>query len=262
MFPLYLNSFIKHCSHIFAPTAGMQSYLQDICKISPDRISVLPTGIEREAYSVPKASVQELRQKYHAENIPLLISVSRMANEKNVSFLLEGIAKVKKSYKGSFKVLLIGDGPEQKAYEKQCEKLHIEEKVCFTGQIPNEEISPYFAAADAFLFASKTETQGIVILEAFAGHTPVYALKASGVEDLVKDGWNGRLCQEDADCFAKMLLDLLEGREDAQQLAAHAYETALEFQEDAVAREAVRQYNRVVAANNRRAFQLLLQNIM
>lgn len=50
LFPLYLNSFLRHCNHIFAPTPGMKDYLQDICKVAPAKVSVLPTGINLSAY--------------------------------------------------------------------------------------------------------------------------------------------------------------------------------------------------------------------
>lgn len=248
LFPLYLNSFLRHCNHIFAPTPGMKDYLQDICKVASDKVSVLPTGINLSAYTVQEAVMQEVRRRYQAQDCPLFLSVSRMANEKNVSFLLKGIARVKEQYTGKFKVLLVGDGPERETFINQCRKLQITNEVIFTGQISNEELTPYFAAADAFLFASKTETQGIVILEAFAGKTPVYAVKASGVSDLVRDGWNGRLCEEDVDAFARQLLPVLQGREDIKGLGENAYETALAFGEDAVALKAVQQYNRVIVA--------------
>ena len=248
LFPLYLNSFLRHCNHIFAPTPGMKDYLQDICKVAPDKVSVLPTGINLSAYTMQEAAMQEVRRRYQAQDCPLFLSVSRMANEKNVSFLLKGIARVKEQYTGKFKVLLVGDGPERGTFSNLCRKLQITNEVIFTGQISNEELTPYFAAADAFLFASKTETQGIVILEAFAGKTPVYAVKASGVSDLVRDGWNGRLCEEDVDAFARQLLPVLQGREDIKGLGENAYETALTFGEDAVALKAVQQYNRVIVA--------------
>lgn len=250
LFPLYLNTFFGHCNHIFAPTHGMKIYLQEICGVDENKVSVLPTGIESCFYHVEEEKTQEIRKRYRAENIPLLLSVSRMANEKNVEFLLKGIAKVKEQYSGRFRVLLVGEGPDRENYEKLSRELQIDEEVIFTGQVPNEEIAPYFAAADAFVFASKTETQGIVILEAFAGKTPVYALKASGVSDLVRDGANGRLCEEDVDAFAGQLLPLLEGKEDMERLIHNAYETALAYKEECIAERAIRQYNRVVMAKN------------
>lgn len=245
--PAYLHTFLKYCDFVFAPTKGMREYLAEVCKISYDKSDVLPTGIESHHFQVTDEEKQDIRNKYGAENIPLFLSVSRMSHEKNVEFLLQAIQKLKEEYQKPFKVLLVGDGPNKIDYESKCRELQIAEEVFFTGTVPNAEIAPYFAAADAFLFASKTETQGIVILEAFAGATPVLALDATGVSDLVVDGENGFLSPEDLDIYVSKVLDFLNSKVAQEQLSENALQTALEYREEAVAAKAVRLYNKVIA---------------
>ena len=90
------------------------------------------------------------------------------------------------------------------------------------GQVPNEEIKNYCRASDMFLFTSRSETQGIVLLEAMAAGTPVLALKATGTEDIVVNGKNGYMTcaseggqaqrREDERNFAGKLMDILEKR--------------------------------------------------
>ncbi len=99
------------------------------------------------------------------------------------------------------------------------------------------------------MFASKTETQGIVILEAFAGKTPVLAVRATGVEDLVEDGRNGFLTLEEPHVFAAQLVSVLEGAYDRQALEENAAQTAESYREEAVAMKAVCYYNNVIADN-------------
>lgn len=245
--PAYLNTFLKHCHHVIAPTPGMKEYLIKTCSCLEDSVTVLPTGIEEKHFRVTEEEKQAIRTKYQAEGMPLFLSVSRMAHEKNVAFLLESIAKVKAGWNRPFRVLLVGDGPNRKDYEEKCRTLGISEEVIFTGKVPNKEIAPYFAASDAFLFASKTETQGIVILEAFAGGTPVIALDATGVSDLVVNGQNGFLCPEDTDIFTEKVLEFLSNNRLAAELSRGAGESALEYREEAVAQNAIRLYNRVIA---------------
>lgn len=206
----YLHTFLKHCDFVFAPTAGMQQYLVNDCKVDSGRTGILPTGIERENYMVSEAEGEEIRRQYGAEGMPLLLTVSRMAHEKNVAFLLESLARVKELYGRPFRVLMVGDGPDKEALQKRSASLGLENTVIFTGTVPNEQIAPYFKGADGFIFASKTETQGIVVLEAFAGATPVIAVKATGVEDLVEDGVNGILTREDREEYAERLTEFLE----------------------------------------------------
>lgn len=245
--PLYLHTFLKHCNYVFAPTAGMREYLVDACRMAPEKTGILPTGIETGNFEVGSEEAYLLRKSVHAEGIPLLLTVSRMAQEKNVDFLLESLALMKEYYKKPFRMLMVGDGPDREALEKKCVKLGLADYVTFTGTVPNNKIAPYFKAADLFLFASKTETQGIVILEAFAGKTPVIAVRASGVEDLVEDGKNGFLTIEEPHVYAAQLTAVLEGAYDRRALEANALRTAEDYREDAVARKALRYYNVIVA---------------
>lgn len=246
--PYYLHTFLKHCDFVFAPTEGMQRYLTDVCRVTPDRTGVLPTGIESGNYNVDEDQAGEIRRRYGAEDMPLLLTVSRMAQEKNVSFLLESLARMKTLYGKPFRMLMVGDGPDREILMRQSALLGLEDCVTFTGAVPNEEIAPYFKAADAFLFASKTETQGIVVLEAFAGGTPVIALRATGVEDLVDDGVNGILTGEDTEEFAAKAADFLRG--DRQRcMSEKAFQKAVLYREEEVAVKAVHYYNNVIAEN-------------
>ncbi|MCM1056406.1 MAG: glycosyltransferase [Firmicutes bacterium] len=248
--PLYLRTFLKHCNYIFAPTAGIRDYLEEVCKVPGQRLGILPTGIEDRNYRVTEEEKKLIRRKYLPESrkeddIPLFLTVSRMAQEKNVSFLLESLALFKSRYGKPFRMVLVGDGPDRLRYEKLCRTLGLTEETVFTGVVPNEKTAVYFGAADLFLFASKTETQGIVIPEAFAGGTPVLAVRASGVEDLVDTGINGVLTEENREAYCSALLDFCEGRLDRVQLSENAYKTGLLYREETVAQEASRVYNEV-----------------
>ena len=244
--PAYLQSFFSHCHHVFVPTAGMQEYLISHSNLEPGQIDILPTGIEAHHYQVTAEESDSVRERYHARNIPLFLTVARMSHEKNIQFLIESIAGFKKCFQKPFRVLMVGDRPDRLVYEEMCRQLNIEEEVVFTGKIPNEEIAPYYKAADAFLFASKTETQGIVIAEAFAGATPVIALNASGISDLMVNGYNGYLCPEDMDIFINTIMDFLLYSDKREALAAGALETAANYREEAVALRAGSIYNRVI----------------
>ncbi len=243
--PLYLHTFLKHCHHLIAPTEGMKDYLTKELGYDADNVSVLPTGIDACRFQVSEAQKADIRTTYHAHGIPLFLSVSRMANEKNISFLLHAIAAFKARYTGPFRLLMIGDGPCREQYQALCRRLCLDEEVIFVGKVPNGEIAPFYAAADAFLFASKTETQGIVILEAFAGGTPVIALDATGVRDLVQDKVNGFLCWENELIFAEQILEYVSNPVLQKQFSQCAFEAAFHYCEEAVAKKAITLYNRV-----------------
>lgn len=259
LMPLYLHSFLRHCDFIFAPTAGIRDYLEETCKVPCHKLGILPTGIENRNFRVTEDERNRIRSQFlhtaqEDQEIPLFLTVSRMASEKNVAFLLESLALFKNRYRKPFRMVLVGEGPDRVRYEKLCKELDIKNETFFTGMLPNEETAAYFAAADAFLFASKTETQGIVILEAFAGGTPVLAVRASGVEDLVDTGVNGVLTEEDRETYAETLLDFCQGHPDRTRLSKNAYAAGLLYREETVAQEAARVYNEVVKARHMRIY--------
>lgn len=250
---LYLKLFFRRCDFVFAPTAGIGSWLTDRCGLAPEKTGVLPTGLLRESYEADRADSEKIRRAYGAEKCPLLLTVSRMAGEKNLEFLLEALAQTKALYGKPFRVLFVGDGPDRQLLEAKSDALGLKGTVLFTGSVPNQALPPYYSAADGFVFASKTETQGIVLLEAFAGKTPVIAVRASGVEDLVQDGENGILTGEDTGEYAEALTRFLCDGQLRERLSENAFSAGFSLREEEVAREALRRYNEVIAERERQS---------
>ena len=244
--PIYLKSFLKHCHHVFAPTEGIRDYLRDVCKLDDFQISVLPTGLKAESYCGELLNAKLIREKYDAEDCPLFISVSRLAHEKNIPFLLHVLAYYKMIYKKPFRMIFVGEGPNREEYEKLVYTLRLEKEIIFTGLIPNEKLPDYYRAADLFLFASKTETQGIVILETMAAETPVIALHATGVKDLVENGKNGYLVREEVAEFAEKIHQVMQNSRLQAELRKGAFETAYSFRQEKIAQRAAVTYQIVI----------------
>ena len=243
----YMRWFCNQCDMIAAPTDGIRDYL--VNHGVKTAIEVLPTGVKEESFYPKTEQVQEIRRRYKGEANYLLCSVSRLAKEKNIDFQLEGLKLLKEKLKGegkSFRYLLIGDGPEQGHLKKKIKEMDLENEVILTGRVENEYIASYQKACDAFLFSSKSETQGIVILEAMAAGNPVIAVDASGVKDIVENGVNGYLTKEEplewANQIATVLLDELH----QTQLSYGAYITATKYSENQIAQKAAEAYNRTV----------------
>ncbi len=246
LMPFYLKSFLKYCDLIFAPTEGMENYLRRTCGIPEEKLRVLPTGLKESQFLSDPDLKYRLRRQYGALDKTLFATVSRMSHEKNVEFLLSGLSVLKTEYAEDFKMLMVGDGPDRVYYERMSRELGLSENVIFVGEVPNRDINLYLGAADAFLFASRTETQGIVVLEAFAEAVPVLAVRASGVCDLVRSGYNGFLTDEDTGKYAAVLNAFIKGRYDRQTLRENALRTALKYREEAVAMRAVHYYNDII----------------
>lgn len=242
----YLAYFCKKCDMVAAPTPGIKDYLSQKHMDVP--IRVLPTGIPEDCFLPDQGRAEKLRGDYKGAADYLFVTVSRLAREKNLLFQLEGLAILKEKLKEqgkTFRHMMIGEGPQGKELLEYAKKLGLRENLIFTGNIPNQEMKYYQAAADAFLFTSKSETQGIVVLEAMAAKNPVVAVNATGVRDVVKDGENGFLSREIAGEWAECVLRLLEDPGQYRRMSREAYQTALSYSEATVAKTAEKYYQEI-----------------
>lgn len=217
--PEFMRWFTNQCDLVLAPTAGMQKRIRENGTKTP--MAVFPTGLEEVFYLEHPEEAGEIRRNYMGEQDGYMFcTAGRLEEEKNPHFLLKGIRKLKeKMDKTFFRVLLIGNGSMTEELKTEAKELGIEEEIVFIGKVPNEQLNCYLQACDAFLFTSKSETQGIVLAEAFAAGLPVVAVEASGVEDIVEDGVNGFRTAEDIDMWTDKILEMLNQREEMSRRA-------------------------------------------
>ena len=238
----YLKGFCQKCDLLLAPTPEIRRHLWQRGVTVP--VGVLPTGIPGSRFY----GNGHLRPKLLGDADYLFITVSRLAKEKNLFYQLSELAILKEllSAQGkTFRHLIIGGGPGEEELKKEAKRLKIEENLIFTGNIPNDAIPDYLAASDLFLFTSKSETQGIVILEAMAAGLPVAAVDATGVRNVVVSGRNGMLCPEGSGWLADTILTLLRCPEKYRRMQQAAVETARAYSEELVAERAESYYRSV-----------------
>lgn len=177
---------------VVVPSHAMAERLSGYGVTAP--MTVLPTGIpmarfadsgEGEARSTAR---RRFRQAHGiAAERPVALFVGRVAFEKNIAFLLEAHALARR-HLPDLLLLVTGEGPARATLERQAARLGLGESVRFLGYLERERALPdCYAAADAFVFASHTETQGLVLLEALAAGLPVVALAEMGTRDILLD---------------------------------------------------------------------------
>jgi len=173
------------------------------------RIEILPTGVDlrRLKPHQPKAAVRkELGLK---PGTRLYASAGRLGQEKSWDLLLAALAQVRLRRPGlDFRLLLLGDGPERQALSKQARQLGLDGRLLLPGYVPRQKVVDAFAAADLFLFASQTETQGMVVLEALAQGTPCVCVDVMGPGEILRDGKGGLLAEPNAADLARCILDV------------------------------------------------------
>ncbi len=241
---LMIKRFANKCEGIFAPTDSTREYLRNIGVRS--NIRVLPTGVDLKQYEHDEKELVPLKEKYVRKEEITLITVSRLSKEKNLYFLLDGLKQIKERTDKKFKCLIVGDGSEKDNLKEYVKEKEIEENVEFVGAVDYQEINKYYLIADLFIFASTTETQGMVLLEAMAGYTPVVAVRSSGIDDVVENGFNGYKTVEDISAWSDKVIKLIKDKELYNKTAGNARKTAEKYSLKNMAKEASEMYREVL----------------
>ncbi|MDZ7779999.1 MAG: glycosyltransferase family 4 protein [Gemmatimonadota bacterium] len=242
-----IKRFANRCSGVVVPTPSAREYLRTLGVTT--RILVQPTGIEHRAFrDVDAEAVDALRRRLDLDDEPVLVSASRVSREKNIDFLIEAVGDLAR--RGArFRFVLIGDGPDRARLQARIAELGLEDVVLMPGAVPSEEMPRYYALGDVFLFASTTETQGMVVLEAMAAGLPVVVVRSSGIDDLVHDGFNGFKTREDIGQWIARVEEVLGDDALRRELARNAQSFAEEHGIEPFAEEVVRFYAAVLAAS-------------
>ena len=238
----WMREFMRKCQHIVIPSESMRSIVVNDYGLV-DRYTVIPTGIDITPFK--KANGTELRAQWDWPDDKVIISVGRLAEEKNWVTLLRAFALAQK-VQPNIRLVLLGDGPQADALRQLVGELGIADRVMFTGKVPFDEVPNYLKAADIFTFASITETQGIVTLEAMAAGLPSVAVDASGTRDILEDGKQGFLVQNDANDLANGILKLLDNQSLLGKFKSAALKTSRAYDNMSLARKMLKVYEKAI----------------
>jgi 1,2-diacylglycerol 3-alpha-glucosyltransferase len=175
-------------------------------------IRVIPTGIEVDRFRRPDITAEESARLREALDITrdetMLLSVSRLSKEKNIQAVLKALPEVVRHV--PVRLVIVGEGPYREDLENLVLALRLEDYVDFVGAVENEETVRYYKAADFFISASTSETQGLTFSEALAAGTPVLASENAYLRSLVDDRVFGRLFAGDEEISGAILAAIKE----------------------------------------------------
>jgi len=215
----------NRCTMVTVPTQSIEAELRRFGVRRP--IIALPFGPDLPLYDRPPAwSPRETLGI--AEDAVVYLYAGRVAQEKNLRFLLRSFARIHERDPRST-LVVAGDGPLRLELERMAEEMGVGAAVHFPGFLDQARLVDVYRASDVFLFASKTETQGLVLVEAMAAKTPAVAVDALGVRDVVRDGENGFLVSEDEDALAEKALEAVASASLFERLGQGARRTAEEM---------------------------------
>lgn len=198
------QDFCNRCDVVITPTNIIKEI---VGKNLNTRVEAIPTGIEIEEFANPD---KDWLRSYLGidRDTKILLHLGRMGKEKNIGFLLEAYKIIRNKLPRTC-LVIAGDGPEKENLEKMSEQMGLKESVYFTGALPRKKVVDSYAGSDLFVFASTTETQGLVLGEAKAAGLPAVAVRALGAAEMVKDGVDGFLTTLSLEEFVSKVLLLL-----------------------------------------------------
>lgn len=213
-----------------------------------NRIEIIPNAIHLISFKEDDVFKRtEIKKKYNLkEDDKIILFVGRVASEKSIDKIIKTLAIIKKRDISKVKLLIIGDGPAMDELKQLARTLKIEKDVIFAGTVSYEEIRHYYKMAYVFTIASTTETFGIVTIEALASGVPVLAVKAPGAVDILTDGVDGLLVDNDVEKFANALEKIIREPELREKLSRGALKTSEKYSIDTISERMLNLYREVI----------------
>ena len=240
------TEYANMCNRVIAPSRSVAELIKSRGVTKP--IHEIPTGVDVDALA--SGDRENMRKALNIGPETLVIGhVGRLAPEKNLAFLGQSVARALEDIPDGVFVLT-GDGPSLKTVQDEFDSRGLTERLITTGKKTGQELIDMYQAMDLFVFASTSETQGLVLAEAMAADNPVIALEATGTREVVRDGSNGLLLsgQATVDDFAAAITRWASEPEKRQAWSSAARETAWNFSRQRCAKSLADVYASVLSS--------------
>ncbi|CAJ0786898.1 GDP-mannose-dependent alpha-mannosyltransferase [Ralstonia condita] len=213
----YLRAFHNRTDRTFVPTRELQRQLR---ALAFERLSISTRGVDARQFA-PHHRSEALRAQWHAaDDAPVVLTVGRLAVEKNLGVALDAFDAIRHNVPGA-RLVMVGDGPLRRVLQQRCPE------AVFAGMQQGQALAAHYASADLFLFPSLTETFGNVVVEAMASGLPVVAFDTAAAGMHVRSGENGLLVPVgDAGAFVRAATELAADAALCCRLGGAARQTA------------------------------------
>jgi glycosyltransferase involved in cell wall biosynthesis len=218
----WIGDYLQKCHAVVVPSASIGRMLKADYGLQ-NGVFTIPTGIDVHRWQQP----QTLNPFDEYPDDKILISAGRLEEEKNWECLVGAFSRVV-AQETAVRLVILGEGSQHLALEELARKLGVGDRLHLPGQVAGDRLPAYFQAADLFCFASVTETQGLVTLEAMASGLPVVAVRASGTDDVVLNGTTGLLTDNDPEALCQAILTLLRNDDLRAKMALASRQKASE----------------------------------
>jgi 1,2-diacylglycerol 3-alpha-glucosyltransferase len=247
----YLARFWSGCAAVIAPSSDLAAEITERMPLARrGRVHVIPTGVDVGAIQSVAASDPRAAAGWPSDAV-VAVSLGRLAPEKSPMTVLDAVA-LAAARDDRLRLLVIGGGPSEPALRARATRPDLDGRVAFTGMLARAEALSRLRGGDLFVFASRTETQGLVLAEALSAGLPAVAIAGPGVGDSVRDGIDGLIVpappeHDRSERLAIAIGSLLEDGARRDEMGARAADDAARFSVDARVAEAEALYRSLLA---------------
>lgn len=242
-------------SELIVPTNKTYKLFKEKYKYERN-IHIIPTGIEVDRFfleNVDKKLVSSLAKKLGiSKKDTVVIFVGRLAEEKNIEFLLNNHKKIIRN-NPYIKLMIVGDGPDREKFENMSKELKIDHNVIFTGKVPWDEVPYYYHVSDIFTTASKSETQGLTVIEAMASNVVPVVIDDEAFLSTVTDNLNGYIFKTDNE-YCERIIELHKNKKIKEQMSVQARIQSEHLSSTQYAENVLVVYDRAVKNKNKYRF--------
>ena len=224
----YLRKFHNATACTMVPTREL---MRTLSQNGFANLKVVSRGVDTKLFNISKRDTS-LRSSWGAtDDTKVLISVGRMAPEKNLDQVLKTYEALKVTGQ-AFKLVMVGDGPLKEQFQKRYPE------IIFPGMLSQSNLATYYASSDLFIFPSQTETFGNVTLEALASGIPVLAFDCAAARDWVQTGVNGWLVAENnPEGFAAQAVTIFNSKDLLDQITQSTRQQVVHLDWDQIAEQ-------------------------
>lgn len=189
----------KTVTELIVPSNKIYNLFKDKYKFTKN-IHIIQTGIETSKFYKENFNLKDINSLKKKLGIKkkdfVVMTVSRLAKEKRVDRIINNHKELVKKY-SNMKLLIVGDGPDIDKLKDEAKSLGVSDSVIFTGKVPLNDIPIYYQLGNVFVTASKSETQGLTVVEAISSSLPVVAVKDDSFVNSVIEDFNGFVFTDD-----------------------------------------------------------------
>lgn len=238
---IFLKKFLKHANKIIVLNKDYFHLIKDKYNIPEDKIRIIPNATN---FKVAKSKTFSKNSKIK------ILAVGRLEQQKNYFSLIKSISLLPKDIKENIIFNIAGEGSRREELESLIKELHLERNVFLKGKVIGEDLEKLYEKSDLFILASYREGFSTTLLEAMSKGLPIITSNVLGNRYIIKENYNGYLCEIDPDSIAKIISKMIDNKKQWAKFSINNLQEIKKYSWDEIVRQTEEVYKEVLKEHN------------